>query len=48
MTQPVSEPAGDPVAHTNWTDLVARWLFVGVPLGLGVWRTIDTSLALFR
>lgn len=29
-------------------DLFARWICVAVPLAWGVWRTITTSLALFR
>ncbi len=28
--------------------LIFSWLWVGVPLLWGVWRTLSTSLALFR
>jgi hypothetical protein len=28
--------------------LLARWAWVTVPLAWGVWRTAETSLALFR
>jgi hypothetical protein len=28
--------------------LIVGWLWVGVPLGWGIWQTVRTSLALFR
>jgi hypothetical protein len=37
-----------PPGETDWQTLAFRWAWVGIPLALGVWQTIDTSLALFR
>jgi MFS family permease len=37
-----------PPGETDWPTLAFRWSWVGIPLGLGVWKTVDTSLALFR
>jgi MFS family permease len=33
---------------TPWQTLAFSWAWVGIPLALGVWKTVDTSLALFR
>jgi hypothetical protein len=41
-------PYAGPPAPTIGLMLVLGWLWVGVPLGWGVWQTIRTSLALFR
>lgn len=49
---PGPEPAAlaeeHPPGETRWRTLAFRWSWVGIPLGLGVWKTVDTSLALFR
>ncbi len=38
----------EPTPPASRLELLARWLFVGIPLGWGVWETARTSLALFR
>ncbi len=42
------QPEGPKLAASTSLVLVISWLWVGVPLAWGVWRTLQTSLALFE
>jgi len=45
---PLAPAAEHPPGETELRTLAFRWAWVGIPLALGVWKTVDTSLALFR
>jgi MFS family permease len=46
--EPLPPTEEHPPGETHWPTLAFRWAWVGIPLALGVWQTIETSLALFR
>ncbi|HEY7842009.1 MAG TPA: hypothetical protein VIC61_10605 [Gammaproteobacteria bacterium] len=42
------EPANDEVAQGSWVAVVVAWTLVGVPLGWGIYKTLEKALVLFR
>jgi hypothetical protein len=46
MPEETAQPVHTTAAHSFWR-LVVAWIVVGVPLGWGVFKSIEKSLPLF-
>lgn len=42
------EPARGDVTQGSWVTVVVAWTLVGVPLGWGIYKTLEKALILFR
>jgi hypothetical protein len=45
---PEMEPVSNDVAQGSWVAVVVAWTLVGVPLGWGIYKTLEKALVLFR
>jgi hypothetical protein len=43
-----TEPVHADVAPATWAAVVVAWTLVGVPLGWGIYKTLEKALILFR
>lgn len=45
---PEMEPVNNDAAQGSWVAVVVAWTLVGVPLGWGIYKTLEKALVLFR
>ena len=37
-----------PPSRGSWAAMAAAWTAIGLPLARGIWKTVESALALFR
>ena len=47
MTTPGINDAWRPT-RTSWALVAVAWILVGIPLGWGIYKTLQTAVVLFR
>ena len=43
-----TEPLNEETARSSWLAVAVAWTLVGLPLGWGIYKTLEKALILFR